>query len=72
MVGTLPLQLPSNATVPAGQSLTLHTATGTSSGSDVYLGQNTQQIESSLQPGTRVALQNPSGTTVSSFTVPTG
>jgi hypothetical protein len=72
MVGTTPVQLPSNATVPAGQSLTLHAASGTNSGTDVYLGQNAQQIQSSLRPGTRVTLQDLSGSTVASFTVPTG
>ena len=72
MVGTTPVQLPANTTVPAGLNLTLHAASGTSSGSDVYLGQNAQQIQSSLQPGTHIALQDPSGSTVTSFTVPTG
>jgi hypothetical protein len=72
MVGTMPVQLPSAATIPAGQSLTLHAASGASTGTDVYLGQNTQAIASSLQPGTRVALQNPTGAIVASFTVPNG
>jgi competence protein ComEC len=72
MVGTTPVQLPSNTTVAAGKSLTLHAASGTSSDTDVYLGQNAQQIQSSLQPGTRVALQDPDGSTVTSFNVPAG
>ena len=41
-------------------------------GTDVYLGQNTQAIAGSLQPGTRVALQTPTGAIVASFTVPNG
>src|SRR5207247_1140050 len=72
MVGSTPVQLPSSATIPAGQSLILHTASGTNTGTDLYLGQNTQAIAASLQPGARVALQNPSGSTVTSFTVPNG
>src|SRR5579859_3727870 len=50
MVGTTPVQLPANTTIPAGLSLTLHAASGTSSGTDVYLGQNAQQIQNSLRP----------------------
>jgi hypothetical protein len=72
VVGTTPVQLPSDATIPAGQTLKIHTAAGANTGTDVYLGQNAQAIVSALQPGARVALQNPGGATVISFTVPNG
>jgi hypothetical protein len=70
MVGTTSVPLPSSATIPANQSLTLHSATGTNSNSDVYLGGTVPNLSAILQPGTRVSLENPSGSPVTAFTVP--
>ena len=70
MVGSTPISLPSSATIPANQRLTLHSANGADSGTDVYLGGKVPNLTSMLQPGTRVALENPSGAPVTAFTVP--
>jgi hypothetical protein len=72
MVGSTPIALPSSATIPANQSLTLHSASGSDSSTDVYLGGKVPNIASILQPGTRVALENPNGSPVTAFTVPNG
>lgn len=69
-VGTARAQLPQGVNVQPDQSVTLHTAAGTSTGSDVFLGQSGQALVSQLQPGATIALDNPSGSTMSSFTVP--
>jgi len=70
-VGSAKAQLPQGVNVQPDQSVTLHTAAGTSTNADVFLGQSGQGLVSQLQPGATVALANPSGGTVSSFMVPT-
>ncbi|MBV9324556.1 MAG: lamin tail domain-containing protein [Chloroflexi bacterium] len=71
-VGNATAQLPQGTNVGPSQSVTLHTAAGTSTAADVFLGQNAQALVSQIQPGAMVALDNPSGGTVSSFVVPSG
>ncbi|HLZ26245.1 MAG TPA: lamin tail domain-containing protein [Chloroflexota bacterium] len=70
MVGTTPISLPPGATIPANKSLTLHSASGADSSTDVYLGGKVPNVSSILQPGTRITLENPSGAPVTAFTVP--
>jgi hypothetical protein len=69
-VGGTGVRLPANTAVRPGEALVIHTASGTSSGSDVYLGQAAQSLVQSLRPGARVSLSNPSGTEVTAFTIP--
>jgi hypothetical protein len=71
-VGGTSLRLPANTQVGPGMSVTIHTGPGTSSGSNVYLGQEGQKLADALKPGVRVALTNPAGAPVTAFTVPTG
>jgi Lamin Tail Domain len=72
MVGTTPVALPSSATISPGQSLTLHSASGSDSSSDVYLGGTLPNVAGAVQPGTRITLQNSTGSPVTAFTVPNG
>lgn len=62
--------LPANARVGPGESLTIHTGSGTSSGRDVYLGQEGASLVGALQPGATVALVDPQGATVAEAAVP--
>jgi hypothetical protein len=71
-VGGTTIRLPANTQVGPGMSVTLHTASGTSSGSNIYLGQDGQALAAALKPGVRVALTNPAGAPITAFTVPTG
>ena len=70
LVGNERTQLPQALNVQPNQSVTLHTAAGTDSGTDVYLGQSAAPLVNQLEPGATIALENPSGGTVSSFVVP--
>ena len=71
-VGNTPVRLPPNTEVGPGKSLVLHGSSGTSDNDNVYLGSAIQAAVNALQPGERVTLQNPSGFSVASFTVPGG
>lgn len=62
--------LPDNARVAAGQALVVHAVGGNSAGNNIYLGSAAQSAFTALRPGASIALENPSGATVSSFTVP--
>lgn len=68
-VGGASAALPSGMTVAPGATVTLHTGSGTSTPTDVYLGAQAQNITTSLKPGAQVVLQSPSGP-VSAFNVP--
>src|SRR2546421_9141888 len=48
-VGTVTATLPGNTNVPPGDTVTIHTASGTSAGKDVYLGQDATALMSALQ-----------------------
>jgi hypothetical protein len=72
MVGTTPITLPSSVTIPANESLTLHSATGANSDTDVYLGGTVPNLSEILQPGTRLSMVNPSGSPIAAFTLPNG
>jgi len=69
-VGTSTVTLPAGLTVPAGQTVTLHTASGTSTATEVYLGSTASSITPLLKPGAQVVLQNPSGAPTTAFTIP--
>lgn len=69
-VGSDIVSLPNNAQIAPGQTLTLHTARGTSMGSDVYLGSEASNLAESLRPGAQVALVNNQGTVVAEFVLP--
>jgi hypothetical protein len=69
-VGDAAVRLPTNMQAPAGQTLVLHMTAGTSSGRDVYLGQPAPDLTQALRPGARIALEDPSGSTITAMTVP--
>jgi hypothetical protein len=74
-VGRNSVNLPGNARVAPGEMVTLHTGSGTSSGTDIYLGQDTATLLSNVQAGDRVALMDSRGTVVTEFQLtaqPTG
>ena len=68
--GTVTATLPSNTRVAPGDSITIHTATGTSSGRDVYLGGEATALVGGIQPGATLALIDAQGNTVSEFVLP--
>lgn len=69
-VGTATATLPANTNVPSSGQITLHTAAGTSSGTDVYLGAQGQALLAALTPGAQVQLMNPQNVVANSFTLP--
>src|SRR6266542_59420 len=50
-VGGTMVAIPSNAKVNANDSVTIHVAQGTSSGKDVYLGNEGMTLATALRPG---------------------
>ena len=62
--------LPGNASVAPNDTVTIHTASGTSAGKDIYLGQEASALLSGLQPGATVALVDAQGATVNEFVLP--
>jgi hypothetical protein len=50
----------------------VHTAAGSNTASDVYLGQDAQAITGQLKPGVQVVVENPAGSPMTSFIVPNG
>jgi lamin tail-like protein len=69
-VGTVTAALPANTRLGPTETLTVHTASGTSTGRDVYLGQEAAALLGALQPGAGVALLDAQGNVVSEFTLP--
>lgn len=69
-VGTATATLPANAQVAANDTVTIHTASGTTGGKDIYLGQDATALLTGLQPGASVALVNPQGSSAAEFTLP--
>ena len=69
-VGSQQAVLPPNTVALPGQAITLHAASGTSSGTDVYLGTVAPALATGLQPGAQVTLVDPTGRTATQFTVP--
>ncbi len=48
----------------------LHTGSGTSTGSDIYLGQDFAVIATAVQPGAAIDLRDANGGTVAQTTIP--
>lgn len=69
-VGDTPVKLPPKTVVGPRSSLVLHGSSGTSDSNNVYLGSSFATALNALRSGTRIILENPSGFTVASFTVP--
>lgn len=69
-VGDATAALPGNAKVGPGGTLTVHTTTGSSTDSDIYLGQAATTLVTNLRPGQRVALIDAQGRPVSAMTLP--
>jgi hypothetical protein len=69
-VGTATAALPGNARAAPGEVVTIHTASGTSTARDIYLGQEAASLISGLQPGATVALLDAQNQTVTEFVIP--
>jgi competence protein ComEC len=69
-VGSERATLPSSATVLPGQSLTIHTGTGTDTATDVYLGTRASTLASGFRAGAQVVLVDPVGRPLVQFTIP--
>jgi hypothetical protein len=69
-VASTPVILPPNTQLGPGDALVLHGSNGTGDNHNVYLGSAFETALNALQPGAQVMLDNPSGSTVASFTVP--
>jgi hypothetical protein len=69
-VGDKPVKLPPNTELAPGKSLVLHGSAGTNDNDNIYLGSSFDAALNALQPGAQVLLENPSGSPVASFTVP--
>jgi hypothetical protein len=68
--GSATVTLPSGARVPPNDTVTLHTASGTSSGRDVYLGQDALTLVPELRPGASISLVDGQGNSVADFRLP--
>ena len=68
--GSTTVPLTSGARVMPDQPLTVHTATGTNTSGNVYLGQDVQALSQAVKPGDALELVNPQGVTVSRATIP--
>jgi hypothetical protein len=85
-IGGQTVTLPSNARIGPNETATIHFvnppatptaggtsstgATATSSGKDIYLGNEGPQLVSALRPGARLMLENPQGQVVTEFALP--
>lgn len=69
-VGEQTLDVPSNARMGPGETLTLHLGPGTTAGRDVFLGAEATALATGLQPGARIELQNNRGEVVAEIALP--
>ena len=69
-VGSATATIPANSRVGPNDTATIHTASGTNAGRDIYLGQEAAGLISGLQPGASVALVNGQGVVAAEFTLP--
>lgn len=69
-VGSATAQLPTGMVVQPGQTVTLHTSSGSSTSTDVFLGGQATSLAAQLKPGARVILANPNGAPATAFTIP--
>jgi hypothetical protein len=63
-------RLPTSVRVPPGGTVALHTTTGTSAGSDVYLGETAAILIANLRPGARIALVDGQGKVAAEIALP--
>lgn len=68
-VGTTTVRLPQAARIGPNERLTIHTAMGTTTPQDVYLGAEGAALSTALRPGARVALLDNQGNEITQFTV---
>lgn len=64
------VEIPGNAIVQPGETLTLQAGTGQSSDRIIFLGQESQALALSAAPGARVRLVKPTGEVAAETTVP--
>ena len=69
-VGDARVTLPANSRIAAGATITMHTASGTSTAEDIYLGGEASALLSAVQPGATVAIENAQGQTITRFEIP--
>jgi hypothetical protein len=69
-VGSATAEIPEDAVVEPGSTLTLHAGAGTSSGDELYLGDAGERLASAAQPGASVRLTDGRGQVVTEATVP--
>ena len=69
-VGAATAALPSGSRVGPNEVITIHTAAGTSTAQEIYLGQEATALIGGMRPGARVALVDAQGTVVGEFTLP--
>jgi len=68
--GTASATIPSGTSVEPEQSITIHTATGTNSDEDVYLGAAATQLLAGIQSSPTVTLLDARGATVVEVPLP--
>ena len=69
-VGSATATMPANVSAGPGDTVTVHTASGNSSGRDVYLGAQAAALLSGLQPGANIQLVNAQGAVQAEFMIP--
>lgn len=69
-IGTTSVSFPSNSRIGPNETAVIHLGPGTSSGNDIYLGQEGQALASALKPGARITLEGPNGQMIAEFALP--
>ena len=69
-VGAATAALPSGSRVGPNEVITIHSAAGTSTAQEIYLGQEAAALIGGMRPGATVALVDAQGTVVGEFTLP--
>jgi hypothetical protein len=69
-VGDARAELPASATVRPGETVTIHLGAGTSTATDIYLGQAAATLVTGFRSGAQVAIVDAQGQPVAQFTIP--
>ncbi len=69
-VGSASATMPPNTSAAPGDTVVIHTATGTSTGRDVYLGAQAASLIAGLQPGATIQMLNAQGAVQAEFVIP--
>jgi hypothetical protein len=69
-VGSATAALPSGARLEPNESVTIHTASGTNTARDIYLGREASALMHGFLPGATVQLVDQQGDTAASFRFP--